>query len=145
MTILTGWAHTLADRAGVSAVTVRRWQRTNRIPAWARVLLALLRGELDAIDAAFTGWIIRRGELISPEGWCFAPAEIRTIPLMYGQIREWRGRPQGAEASLAAALAKSAVLGARRKAFLASSHVGAPVPGGDRFSCAPGRRDAQRS
>lgn len=79
------------------------------MPAWARVLLALLRGELAAIDAAFAGWIIRRGELVSPDGWCFAPGEIATIPLLYGQVNLWR-----AEALAARRLPARAPLRARR-------------------------------
>ncbi len=90
MKTLTGLPALLAGRAGVSLVTLRRWERTGRVPSWGRVLIALLRGELAAIDAAFSGWIIRRGELVSPDGWCFAPGEISTIPLLYGQVNLWR-------------------------------------------------------
>jgi transcriptional regulator with XRE-family HTH domain len=117
MKTLTGWAATLAARAGVSAVTLRRWQRTNRMPAWARILLALLGGELEAIDAAFTGWIIRRGELVSPDGWCFAPNEIRTIPLLYGQVNLWRGQALALEGRRPAP-----PLRARRSAFEVRPH-----------------------
>lgn len=130
MKILTGWAHTLAERAGVSAVTVRRWQRTNRMPGWARILLALLRGELDAIDAAFAGWTIRRGELISPDGWCFAPGEIATIPLLYGQVNLWR-----AEALSWRRLPARAPLKARR--------LSTRAPGGPRLVGHPGADDGR--
>lgn len=120
----------LAGRAGVSLVTLRRWKRTGRLPAWARILIALLSGELDLVDKAFRGWIIRRGELVSPEGWCFTPGEIRSIPLLYGVIREWRGRALGAEASA------RAVAGVRISACEDAHATGASETG--RFSAAAG-------
>lgn len=80
----------LRGRIGVSVVTLRRWKRTGRVPRWALILLALLSGELAAIDPAFEGWLIRAGELVTPEGWRFTPGEIRSIPFLYGQVRLWR-------------------------------------------------------
>lgn len=61
-----------------------------RVPPWARILIRLLNGELDAIDAAWSGWIIRRGELVSPENWCFRPGEVRSIPLMHAGLAAHR-------------------------------------------------------
>lgn len=54
-----------------------------------RLLELTLEGELGAVAAAFAGWRLdaRRGELVSPEGWCFTAGEIRAIPFRYGQIR----------------------------------------------------------
>ena len=69
-------------RCGVSRRTLKRWKRTGHVPRWAQILIRLLDGELDAIDPAFSGWIIRRGELVSPENWCFTPGEVRSIPLL---------------------------------------------------------------
>ncbi|MGH7144764.1 MAG: DUF3653 domain-containing protein [Planctomycetota bacterium] len=80
----------LRERAGVSVVTLRRWKRTGRLPRWAIILVAILSGELEQVDPAFAGWLIRAGELISPEGWRFTPGEIRSIPFLYGQVRLWR-------------------------------------------------------
>jgi hypothetical protein len=80
----------LTGRIGVSAQSLKRWKRTRRVPRWAFILIALLAGELDQIDRAFTGWLLRNGELISPEGWRFTPGEIRSIPFLYGQVRLWR-------------------------------------------------------
>lgn len=92
MKILTGWAYTLASRAGVSAVTLRRWQRTNRRPRWATILLALLDGELAAIDAAFCGWTIRDGQLWSPESQGFTPGMVRAGPLHEEAARSYRAQ-----------------------------------------------------
>lgn len=80
----------LTGRVGVSAVTLRRWERTGRVPRWALILIGLLAGNLEAIDPAFAGWLIRAGELVTPEGWRFTPGEIRSIPFLYGQVRIWR-------------------------------------------------------
>lgn len=138
MRTLTGLPALLAGRAGVSVVTLRRWERTKHMPRWARILVALLLGELDAIDAAFKGWIIRHGELVSPEGWRFTPGEIRTIPLLYGQLdcsrlKVWalEGKPGAPPPYLGpsqlAALAKAAVLPARRQRMFFSRHSLASV------------------
>lgn len=76
----------LEGRCGVSRRTLERWKRSRRLPRWAVILIRLLDGELDAIDPAFAGWIIRRGELVSPENWCFTPGEIRSIPLLHSAL-----------------------------------------------------------
>ncbi len=73
----------LEGRIGVSRITLQRWKRTRRLPRWAAILIRLLDGELEAIDPAFAGWIIRRGQLVSPENWCFTPGEIRSIPILH--------------------------------------------------------------
>lgn len=80
----------LTGRLGVSVATLSRWKRTRRTPRWALLLIAILSGDLTAIDPAFRGWLIRAGELVTPEGWRFSPGEIRSIPFLYGQVRVWR-------------------------------------------------------
>ena len=80
----------LSGRVGVSDITLRRWKRSRRLPPWAAILIRLLDGELDAIDPAWRGWIIRRGELVSPENWCFRPGEVRSIPLMHASLAAYR-------------------------------------------------------
>ncbi|HZT04351.1 MAG TPA: DUF3653 domain-containing protein [Steroidobacteraceae bacterium] len=89
-----------AGRLGVSDTTLRRWKRTRRLPRWAEILITILSGDLSPVDPAFAGWHLRRGELVSPEGWCFTAGEIRSIPLLHGQVREWRGRALAAEREL---------------------------------------------
>ncbi len=76
----------LEGRIGVSRVTLRRWKRSRRLPRWAVILIRLLDGELEAIDPAFAGWIIRRGVLVSPENWCFTPGEVRSVPLLHSAL-----------------------------------------------------------
>lgn len=68
--------------AAGSERTRRRWQKRG-IPARARALA----GDLAAIDPAWAGWILRRGELVSPEGLCFRPGEVLSIPLRIQQVR----------------------------------------------------------
>lgn len=80
----------ISTSCSVSIDTARRWKRRGRCPQGMQRLLELtLEGELGAVAAAFAGWRLdaRHGELVSPEGWCFTPGEIRAIPFRYGQIR----------------------------------------------------------
>ena len=78
----------LARYCGVSLRTARRWKALGHMPRWAAVGFALLRdGDLGVISPEWRGWLIRRGELISPENWCFSPGEVVAIPSLYGLIR----------------------------------------------------------
>jgi len=42
--------------------------------------------------AAFRGWSIRNGRLISPEGWEATTGDILTIPLMRAQISAYQAK-----------------------------------------------------
>lgn len=86
-------AKELALIAGVHITTARRWKRNpDALPARAEKALRALSGELGAIDPAFKGWRLIRGEIVSPEGWSFRPGEVRAIPFHRQQIAELRTR-----------------------------------------------------
>lgn len=89
-----GWtSEQLAERTGVSLRTARRWRQTGQYPPWAAILIrVMIRGDLGAIDPAWRGWRLIRGQLVSRENWIFPPGEVLSIPLMRGQVREWRNK-----------------------------------------------------
>lgn len=91
---LPAWTpEALAQRAGISVRTTRRWRQTGRLPPWAAVLVRVLfGGELGLIDPAWSGWHLVRGNLCSRENWYFPPGEVLSIPLMRGQLSAWRNR-----------------------------------------------------
>ena len=71
----------LAQLAGVTERSVRRWKVKGRIPEpyCTRVAL-MLQADLGVISEAWRGWSIRQGELVSPEGLRLLPREIRALP-----------------------------------------------------------------
>lgn len=79
----------LARLAGVSLRTARRWRATGHIPRPARVLIAVKLGwlELGVLSPAWSGWYLRRGELVSPDGWTFSAGELLALPFRYQQLR----------------------------------------------------------
>lgn len=78
---------------GVCVRTVRHWDSgRNRVP-WAAVkLLRLLRcGDLGALHPAWSGWVLRPdGDLVSGDGYRFAPYRLEAWPLVCEQARFWR-------------------------------------------------------
>lgn len=80
-------AVSLAQAAGVSLDTARRWKRQHRIPPQAARLVALwLRGDLGAIDPAWRGFTVRSDGLWTPYGFCVRPGEISGIPYRFAQL-----------------------------------------------------------
>lgn len=79
----------LAQRTFTSTRSAQRWRLTGRAP---RVVVAFLRlveeGPLGMIHAAWNGWRLHRGALISPEGIAFAPAELLALTLRLQQVAE---------------------------------------------------------
>ncbi len=70
----------LGERLGVPAVTARRWLRTGRLPALARLAaLVILGGDLGAIDPAWKGWTLTRGKIVSPENWDYTPGDVMSL------------------------------------------------------------------
>ncbi len=71
----------IAQRLGVPPVTVRRWLRTGKWPALARLAaLVILGGDLGEIDPAWRGWTLNgRGELCSPENWTYSPGDVMSL------------------------------------------------------------------
>ena len=57
--------------------TARRWKRQGSAPAGALALIrSLWEHELGGISATWTGWILRDGELVSPQGDRFTPGMV---------------------------------------------------------------------
>jgi hypothetical protein len=68
----------------VDLSTAKRWRRGATCPP--RMALKLLSGDLGAFDLAWKGWKVRKGELISPEGWSMPVSEVLAIPFLRQQL-----------------------------------------------------------
>ena len=68
----------------VDPKTARGWKRGDHRPPPAALMI--LRGDLGEFDPAWSGWRLRDGQLLSPEGWPASPGEVLSIPLMRAQI-----------------------------------------------------------
>lgn len=72
-------AELIAERCQVHIDTVRRWKRTGNAPAAACALIAAMHDyDLGAVAAAWAGWCVRGGDLVSPEGERFTPGLVRS-------------------------------------------------------------------
>jgi hypothetical protein len=57
--------------------TARRWKRQGNAPAGALALIrSLWEHDLGGISEVWAGWIVRQGELVSPQGDCFTPGMV---------------------------------------------------------------------
>lgn len=71
-------AAVIAERCQVHPDTARRWKRQGYAPAPALALIgALHQHDLGAIAPAWAGWVLRDGDLVSPEGDRFTPGMVR--------------------------------------------------------------------
>lgn len=74
----------IADLCGVDLSTARRWKRgAICLPESAR---KLLEGDLGCMAPEWRGWIIRGGELLSPEGWSITVNDVLASPLLRTQL-----------------------------------------------------------
>src|SRR5580704_15984366 len=80
--------------------TARRWKDGTRRPL--ATSLMILSADLGVFDPAWCGWVIRRGKLISPEGWDVSPGEVLATPLMRLQILAYQNAQRIAKAELEA-------------------------------------------
>lgn len=101
---------------GAHRTTVARWKRRARAglaaPPWlVRLVNAVHRGHLGDLSAAWRGWLInpRDGQLVSPEGLCVTPGQVRALPQMYdlkrtleGELLQLRATVKRLEMALAA-------------------------------------------
>jgi hypothetical protein len=81
-------AEEIARRCSVDIATARRWKRGASCPP--QTALMILGEDLGCFDPAWKGWRIRKGQLISPEGWGANPGEIMALPLMRLQIQSYQ-------------------------------------------------------
>lgn len=72
----------------VSLKTARRWKAGSTCPPAYAILI--LRGDLGALDTAWAGWLVRRGKLLSPEGYEAIPGDVRALPFMRMQIQTYQ-------------------------------------------------------
>lgn len=79
----------VAAALGVSLRTARRFKAAGKLPFPYALMWELLgAGNLGAAFPEWRGWIVRAGQLVSPEGWTFSAGEVRAMPLRYAQLRE---------------------------------------------------------
>lgn len=74
----------IARICGVSEKTASRWKAGTACPP--KTALLMLAGDLGCFDREWRGWVIRRGELVSPEGWCITMSDVRATPLQRSLI-----------------------------------------------------------
>lgn len=74
----------LARICHVSLKTASRWKAGSTCPPTSALLL--LAGDLGCFDPDWSGWVIRRGVLISPEGWEIKVNEVLSVPLLRAQL-----------------------------------------------------------
>lgn len=89
---LADWsAERIAETAGVHVTTARRWKRGESPPLSATRLIQMeLNGSLGAIHRDWAGWHLKDGALVSDDGTCFTPGEVRAIPFMRMQIESYK-------------------------------------------------------
>lgn len=73
-------AEEIARICKVGIRTARRWKSgESEMPKTAEMVLA---ADLGMLDRAWRGWTIRKGLLISPEGWEASPGHVRSLQMM---------------------------------------------------------------
>ena len=79
------------ERTGKHRTTVYRWRQDGRFPPELERLAELeLEGQLALIHDKWQGWKIdpRTGELVTPGGDRFMPAELVALPVQYQRLTE---------------------------------------------------------
>lgn len=93
----------IADACGVHLDTARRWKRQGTAPEAALRLIRLLHdNDLGAISGDWTGWHLRRGELVSPAGDRFAPGTVLAGRYHRERCKEFERERRPVPASLVA-------------------------------------------
>jgi hypothetical protein len=78
----------LARICHVSIKTATRWKNGTTCPPMSARLL--LTGDLKCLDPAWSGWVVRKGVLISPEGWEITMNDVLAVPLLRAQIEAYK-------------------------------------------------------
>lgn len=67
--------------------TLYRWLTGRvQIPGRQHLAIKALLGDLPGTEGKWTGWMFRRGELVSPEGVCFTPGFVRASTMQKSLI-----------------------------------------------------------
>lgn len=74
----------IARICGVDLTTARRWKRGARCPPKSAILL--IQADLGCFDPKWSGWRIRNGFLIAPNGWEIGYGEVLAIPILRQQL-----------------------------------------------------------
>ena len=73
-------AETIAGIAQVHITTARRWKRGEDPPYAATQLVELLStGNMGIVDRDWTGWALKDGLLVAPNGDRFSPGEVMSM------------------------------------------------------------------
>lgn len=72
----------------VDLATARRWKRGATCPP--KTALMLLCGDLGCLDSAWSGWTMKRGLLVSPEGWEATPGHVRGLQMINATLAAYR-------------------------------------------------------
>jgi len=83
-------AQQIADLCQVDLATARRWRRQAICPPKSAQILLMAPGDLGWLDPAWGGWLLRKGLLISPEGWEATPGDVRAMQLKEAQVSALR-------------------------------------------------------
>lgn len=68
----------IVETTGVHVTTARRWKRTGDVPQrWRRFVDLVVNGNLGALAATWSGWTLTDSELVTPEGECLGPGQLR--------------------------------------------------------------------
>lgn len=78
----------LARICHVSIKTATRWKNGTTCPPKSALLL--LAGDLGCFDSAWAGWIVRRGALISREGWEITVNDVLAVPMIRAQLEAYK-------------------------------------------------------
>lgn len=78
----------IARICGVCIKTATRWKDGKTCPPKSALLL--LAGDLGCFDSAWAGWVVRRGALISPEGWEIKLNDVMAVPLVRAQLEAYK-------------------------------------------------------
>lgn len=78
----------LARICQVSLKTARRWKDGSTCPPESALIL--LRADLGCFDAGWQGWRLRRGNLISPEGWEITMGDVISSPILRQQLAAFK-------------------------------------------------------
>ena len=91
-------AEDIARRCGVNVATARRWKRG--ASQMSKAAAMILSGDLGIFDPPWRGWVLRRGNLISPEGWQATPGDVLSIQLVQGQLAAYRAENRALRAEI---------------------------------------------
>lgn len=86
----------------VDITTARRWKRGAVCPPPGAV--ARFKGDMGFLDPVWSGWILKNGNLISPESWEMTMGDVMASRLHEAQLAAWRHEVTKVKAELANAL-----------------------------------------